>query len=328
MTFFDDKQEVLNIELTPHGRKLLSKGELSPFYYAFFDHDIIYDSNYVNSGSSELQHDIETRIQEETVKNKVQRSRSTLDYELYAHSFNLENALGTSEFNSNKAPRLKLTFLQGEVSGTITKFMSTSSGPSYSYHQDVRITQIPTDVEIQTAIVSDNNIEKEIKFKPDFELTTNNVHSDHSTVVVSPEEIFLLLDEENSLDINGSFEIEVFEILDLTGSFGEEILKPLSFMRPIEYVVDGKLLDRPEAFAAAGRSSTGEVEITNDFVEYYFNVNTDYYDEISEIDLCKAISELKVRNILVDIDIKCPDLEEVPAFNIYDSDAEEIEDCP
>jgi hypothetical protein len=47
MTFFDKKQDVLKIELTPYGRSLLSNGKLMPKYYAFFDDDIIYDIDYV-----------------------------------------------------------------------------------------------------------------------------------------------------------------------------------------------------------------------------------------------------------------------------------------
>ena len=43
MTFFDKKTEVINFELTPHGRHLLSMGKLAPKYYDFTDDDILYD---------------------------------------------------------------------------------------------------------------------------------------------------------------------------------------------------------------------------------------------------------------------------------------------
>ena len=35
MTFFDPKEEVMDIELTQHGKRLLSKGLLRPTYYLF-----------------------------------------------------------------------------------------------------------------------------------------------------------------------------------------------------------------------------------------------------------------------------------------------------
>lgn len=43
MAFFDKKEDVLDIELTPYGRHLLSQGKLKPAYYAFLDDDVVYD---------------------------------------------------------------------------------------------------------------------------------------------------------------------------------------------------------------------------------------------------------------------------------------------
>ena len=40
MTFFNKKEEVFQIELTPYGRYLLSIGKLMPHHYKFFDDDV------------------------------------------------------------------------------------------------------------------------------------------------------------------------------------------------------------------------------------------------------------------------------------------------
>tara|TARA_Y100001970_G_scaffold76688_1_gene97337 strand:- start:20824 stop:21885 length:1062 start_codon:yes stop_codon:yes gene_type:complete len=76
MTFANQKEETLNLELTSYGRYLLSLGKFKPHQYAFFDDDIIYDRQFVGTGSSdkptELQNDIEGRIQEETPRLKPQ----------------------------------------------------------------------------------------------------------------------------------------------------------------------------------------------------------------------------------------------------------------
>jgi len=45
MTFFNPKEDVLDIKLTQYGKWRLSQGELSPSYYLFFDDDILYDAN-------------------------------------------------------------------------------------------------------------------------------------------------------------------------------------------------------------------------------------------------------------------------------------------
>ena len=44
MTFFNKKTDVIDIELTPYGRYLLSIGKLKPKFYDFTDDDILYDA--------------------------------------------------------------------------------------------------------------------------------------------------------------------------------------------------------------------------------------------------------------------------------------------
>ena len=71
MAFFNKKQEVLDIQLTPYGEDLLSRGKFKPVYYAFFDDDILYDATG-SAGIKEHQNDVEPRIQDNTPKSKVQ----------------------------------------------------------------------------------------------------------------------------------------------------------------------------------------------------------------------------------------------------------------
>jgi len=70
MAFFDQKQEVIDVELTQFGKNLLSRGVFKPVYYQFFDDDILYNSAF--AGFSEHQNDTETRILDETPKLKTQ----------------------------------------------------------------------------------------------------------------------------------------------------------------------------------------------------------------------------------------------------------------
>ena len=68
MTFFNKKEDVVSIELTPYGRSLLAKGKLKPAYYAFFDDDILYDAGA--AGFSEDNNQIQTRIVDETTLDR------------------------------------------------------------------------------------------------------------------------------------------------------------------------------------------------------------------------------------------------------------------
>ena len=49
MTFFNKKEEVIEIELTQYGKYLLSKGKFKPFYYTFSDDEVLYDNTYAAS---------------------------------------------------------------------------------------------------------------------------------------------------------------------------------------------------------------------------------------------------------------------------------------
>ena len=70
MTFFNRKEEVLEVELTPYGRYLLSLGELEPVYYSFFDDDVVYDSQYI--GIVQEQNSIQPRILDNTPRLHTQ----------------------------------------------------------------------------------------------------------------------------------------------------------------------------------------------------------------------------------------------------------------
>lgn len=53
MAFLDPKERVLDVILTQHGRKLLSKGELKIKYYSFSDDEVDYKvTSGIMSGSS------------------------------------------------------------------------------------------------------------------------------------------------------------------------------------------------------------------------------------------------------------------------------------
>ena len=76
MEFFNKKEEVLEIKLTPFGRYKLSRGRFKPTHYAFFDEGVLYNSvlsgegvistDDLQAGFVEKQNEIEGRIQEDT----------------------------------------------------------------------------------------------------------------------------------------------------------------------------------------------------------------------------------------------------------------------
>lgn len=63
--FFDDKEEVIEIELTEWGKYLYSIGKLKPVYFSFSDDEILYDGTYGGLASEE-QKEIVDRVMEDT----------------------------------------------------------------------------------------------------------------------------------------------------------------------------------------------------------------------------------------------------------------------
>ena len=62
MSFFDKKQDVLDVKLTQFGKNLLARGAFKPVYYRFFDDDVLYNADAADI--EETQKRSEERIQE------------------------------------------------------------------------------------------------------------------------------------------------------------------------------------------------------------------------------------------------------------------------
>ena len=75
MKFLNKKEQVLDTLLTPYGEYLLSVGRFKPEYYAFYDDNILYESQYDGS-SVQAQNSIEPRIQEDTPQLETQNTFS------------------------------------------------------------------------------------------------------------------------------------------------------------------------------------------------------------------------------------------------------------
>ena len=155
MTFFNKKEDVLDIKLTQFGKQLLSTGKFKPVYYEFFDDNILYDGEY--AGITEEQNDIEPRIQENTPNNRTQHVFSGVEsnFSVYLDpaddltipeterirvqptpekEFSLVNSMGTSDLQSEYGPNWRLTFLQGEIQSA--SYLLTGT------YQDLQIPQV------------------------------------------------------------------------------------------------------------------------------------------------------------------------------------------
>ena len=343
MKFFDSKEEVLDVQLTRYGRQLLSKGVWKPEYYAFFDDNIIYDLKYAGV-STEAKNDAESRIQEKTPLLRTQYSFTGREAYLFDNDEDILDrvklsmyekmtvmplSLGTSTLDSATTPAYKIQFLDGEIDSVeynMTGNLRTvgSDTVEASTQQLIGIPQIESDIEFKITVF-DPTTGRRPRFEEDPALVPGSLYTDNTEVVVGPAQILMVVEEKNASFDYANFDIEVFEITEQTGSFGEPVLEQLSFVKQVETVKDNLLIDISEAQRDAGQPGGSTPEVDPTYVNYYFDINVD--QEIDENLICKAISELGSKTLYTDVDIICPDLLDPVSRNIYASDADP-EDCP
>ena len=281
MSFFNTKEEVLDIELTPYGKLLLSKGMWKPAYYEFYDDDVIYDSQY--AGYTEGQEKTQERIKE-TPRKKVQYTFEGADtrYKEYlkqireAKSSGIDSSntkkllealnattekrknfslsslpLARSKNNSSKLPAWNAKILNGEIS-SITSSVSVSGLPNNANIINLE----PTYYKLtgKSIDVRTTNQQSESVFEDD--------------MYVDIQEDFLLLHikEENVDMLKENFDLFIYEIEETENG---EIEKPLFFEKKEKSIVNNILLDE-EDVAVSERE-----ESDNSYANHYFSISFD-----------------------------------------------------
>jgi hypothetical protein len=92
MEFFNKREDVIDLELTPYGEYLLSEGDFKPEFYAFFDDEILYDASWAGV-HGETQNKIKDRIKE-VPRTKTQYLFTNTDLPHIPPDFGLSEYLG------------------------------------------------------------------------------------------------------------------------------------------------------------------------------------------------------------------------------------------
>jgi len=235
MTFFNKKEEVMDIELTRFGRNCLARGVFSPEYYQFFDDDIIYNSSF--AGFSEHQNDAEKRILEDTPRFRTQPITFPIE-----KAYSIENDLikegvlekfkpisrtaeptiqerillypmNSQDIQTQESPRFNIESYGAKFKGDLTYLNLTSSGiiknipqinvePLYTLRIDREDTK-PTKMFNQETYVDLTSLEARFL--------------DNSAVIINPEHISISIEEINSHYGIDNFEIEIYEVVEKDG---------------------------------------------------------------------------------------------------------------
>tara|TARA_B100000085_G_scaffold218006_1_gene202610 strand:+ start:32783 stop:33643 length:861 start_codon:yes stop_codon:yes gene_type:complete len=241
VSFFNSKEEVIDIKLTQFGKNLLSRGYFKPVYYRFFDDDILYDSDYANF--AEHQNDTEIRILENTPRLKTRHvsypvEQSYLDEQEVAdntesdrrrHSLIFKEIkrdldpliqerlllypLHSKEIQNEKAPRIQVRTLDQRISGSITMLNLTSSGiikniPQITINPEYRIEENRMNLQPRKMVNQESY----------FDLSSREVvFADNSKINVLSKDIVIDIEEVNAFFGNDNFEIEVYEVIEVDG---------------------------------------------------------------------------------------------------------------
>tara|TARA_R100001015_G_C4631348_1_gene193787 strand:+ start:1842 stop:2699 length:858 start_codon:yes stop_codon:yes gene_type:complete len=232
MSFFDKKQEVIDIRLTQFGKNLLARGFFKPVYYRFFDDDIIYNSNC--AGIKEEQNRTEERILEAqrlktqhltlSVEEKFDQNQELINSgsvktfmeisrrqdPLFTEAI-LKYPLENSKLNSNVAPRFELN-LQGakidkvddsiNVDGVSLPVPQLQVTASYTLYRDSR-NENPEN-QISPMLYDSENYIDLTRDRVDF-LNKTSFYIDRQDLIIDLQEYGVDLGLDN-------FEIELFEI--------------------------------------------------------------------------------------------------------------------
>ncbi len=331
MTFFDKKEEVMKVELTPLGRYKLSIGKLKPSHYRFLDNNVVYDGKSIDR--TEDQNDADVRIREDTPILKqnpnitgVETSimiNETENLEVAIHNIrkntrddhinHMVYSIGTIEYDATQTPSYQIDALRGQLSSSTDKFYSSPSIQTSS------IPQIDLEI-IYKASVSYDPITS-LPGEQDY-FYQSTPFGDGSRVVIEKHDPLMRILETNAFDEKENFHITAYRI-EQPDSSKPVVYTKMNFDKKEKLITSDLYVGNPGVNTPQEES----VPYTADDVSYYFEILTD--KDIAESDYCATIGDLKIKNIYLDDEIICPDQQQQENINIYASRVrpEDLEDC-
>lgn len=256
----------------------------------------------------------------------------------------MNNSLGSITPNSDKTPEMRMVILEGENIKTFSRFyQSVTSSNGYSGLLD--IPQLNCDLTYNTTVLNSEQPEyipgttflESFKLFGSLESTANllqptlqsdryggiyttqtSMYEDGGMAIVEQKQATLYINEENSDNNFENFEVEVYEILEEIDSITNlNKLRPLKFLKTLEDLsVDNNLLKSEQELSRLQKNinsiALDRFNIDNSYVEYYFDILTDTYSEISTDELCSLISQVKTDKLGFGVHFDCPD---IPSIN-------------
>jgi hypothetical protein len=307
MSFFDKKEDVLEVKLTQYGKKKYAEGKFNPKYYCFFDDNIIYNSDF--AGFEENQSKIGERIKSETpslksfsltpIESNIKADWNSNDD--FEYNYNVENSLGDMSSESEYAPAYQINVLNGELANIDTHLTASES-------YTVKIPQLNCrDLEYIIKLMKKDDEDEEYDDTP----------IDHFDEGIEGNDLLEYTTEPNSLGhylyVQGDYLL--LEILEHNVDFSKE-----NFEIELFEVYDDENGDKKvEKIPFAKEFNTIEKNLKPNYAQYYLDILVD--EEIDDRVLCDKLNNRK-EDIYSDNNRKCGDF--VPFSFSNDDNSYEI----
>jgi len=335
MSFLDPKEQVIDLQLTSFGRYLLSTGQFKPVQYAFFDDDIVYDQQFAGTGS-ELQNEIEPRIQENTPRLEAQTLYRGAELAVFSTNPNLAynlmpgvladkknkvnlsqtpdksyifvEPLGNSAYNSKNIAAWNIGFYKAELSSSYTIFTGSNNEIPTTF-----IPQLNCDIKYNAEVYTST---KENQNTPGTGEEMSDIESFHKLAkqeTINTTNIPIVFEEDKSYmiykDDFALLKIEEANTELLKENFEIEVFERIPIVNSFNTGSYSETLKRLY-FA-------GDEVADVDRVDYYFDIDIDF--EIDETEYCELRRQAdKIKNIYIDKVFNCESRKEtLLSLNIY-----------
>ena len=281
MTFYDRKEEVIQITLTKFGRQLYSRGKLKPVYFAFFDDDVLYGTDH--AGFSENPSSAGDRIKQSTrirpLSSRVGADRK-MKLKISSKQVSddkrglLTSKIGNSDPLTDYNPSWNVNIANGDISSNARTSQVTWKTTPSGTKETIESENIPQ------INLSDLNCKiKKIDTPDTMAKLYGKILEDGSgiTVDMSSGELLVSLVEENSPESYDNFDLELFEVEEVeddklkgasTDKHYREVLRPLFFEKRGKGVVDDVLI-------GDGRGTSPDPSDNPAFASYFLNIEAD-----------------------------------------------------
>jgi len=286
MSFFNSKEEVLDVELTQYGRLLLSRGLFKPIYYSFHDDGVIYDLSY--AGMTENTNQAEKRIQDETPTGKpfysFSEGKPHLSFDLDQEKFLSQKsnlALSKTEFQADTLSHSTISNLyipSWKIHNLSSEFTSSSTTFNGIGVNNAPIPQF--DVEIYTTFLKTNQSTISDNLRLQAMLSTEEVASpdDENVYITSIPPLLLRVLEENTDVEYDAFDVQMFKTTIDTD--GNNVYTQLKFSKELDNYDEEADLYKQVSNLVSQRTDSS-------FADFFFESLTD--KEISQINVCKYV---------------------------------------